>query len=165
MAPERAHVVAEERFVVGVVVEKRKLDNPWVDYVWLPSGILPGVPSASPGTILAQEGDVTRVYAGPYEMSLHSIETANYLENLQTGRPRIWISIRETSQPAGIQVAGVTADPAEGESFTEAGSDTVETVAMPAEILERVAAFVAEYHVERQFFKRKRDSKDTSDDD
>jgi hypothetical protein len=51
----------------------------------------------------------------------------------------------------------VTADPAEGEAFTEAGNDLVETVPMPGPIVQAVEAFVAEHHVERPFFKRERD--------
>ncbi len=51
----------------------------------------------------------------------------------------------------------VTADPSEGEAFTEAGNDLVETVPMPGDIRDTLEAFVAEHHVERAFFKRQRD--------
>jgi hypothetical protein len=55
----------------------------------------------------------------------------------------------------------VTADPAEGEGFAESAANLVEQVPMPPSIQEIVAAFVAEHHVERKFFKRKRDRQDT----
>jgi hypothetical protein len=51
----------------------------------------------------------------------------------------------------------VTADPAEGEGMTAAGNDLVEAVPMPAPVREQVEAFIAEHHVEQEFFKRKRD--------
>jgi hypothetical protein len=51
----------------------------------------------------------------------------------------------------------VTADPAEGEAFTDAGSNLVEAVPMPSEIADIVDRFVAAYHVERPFVKRQRD--------
>ena len=54
----------------------------------------------------------------------------------------------------------VTADPSEGESLTETGTEIVEAVAMPAEIQRRLAAFVTAHHVERPFIKRKRDRAD-----
>ncbi len=54
----------------------------------------------------------------------------------------------------------MTADPSEGEAFTESPANLVEQVPMPASIQEIVAAFVAEHHVEREFFKRKRDRAD-----
>ena len=53
-------------------------------------------------------------------------------------------------------MAAVTADPAEGEAFTETGGDLVEAVPMPATIGETIAAFIAEHHVERAFYKRER---------
>ncbi len=149
-----------EYFTVGIVVEHRKLSNPWVDSVWLPSAVLPGVPETEAWTTLSDTGDVRRVYAGPYTIGLHTVDTANYRDNLASGAPRIWIALREASGDAPIEIAGVTADPAEGEAYTEAGGDTVEAVPMPPEIAERLAAFIAEHHVERQFYKRKRDAVD-----
>ena len=55
-------------------------------------------------------------------------------------------------------MVAVTADPAEGEAFTEAGNDLVDTVPMPAAIREALEVFLAEHHVARPFFKRRRDS-------
>ena len=53
-------------------------------------------------------------------------------------------------------VAGaVTADPSEGEAFTESGTDLVEPVPMPEPIRVMVDAFIAEHHVEQAFYKRK----------
>ena len=54
----------------------------------------------------------------------------------------------------------IAADPAEGESWTQAGSDLVETVPMPALIREAITAFIADHHVERPFAKRRRDRSD-----
>ena len=44
--------------------------------------------------------------------------------------------------------------------MTETGHDLVETVPMPDEIADAVAQFVTEHHVERIFYKRKRDRAD-----
>ena len=51
----------------------------------------------------------------------------------------------------------VTADPGEAEGLTQPGTDVIETVPMPREVQERLAAFVEAHHVERPFVKRKRD--------
>lgn len=53
-------------------------------------------------------------------------------------------------------VTAVTADPAEGEGFTEAADNLVEAVPMPEVLREAIESFVAEHHVEREFVKRKR---------
>ena len=65
--------------------------------------------------------------------------------------------LRPTGAEPPYDVMAVTADPAEGEAFTEAGNNLVETVPMPDGIAETLEAFIAEHHVERPFFKRQRD--------
>jgi len=54
----------------------------------------------------------------------------------------------------------VTADPAEGEAWTETGSDLVDVVPMPEAVRAAIDAFVAEHHVEQPFHKRERDRAD-----
>ena len=142
---------------VGVVVERYKAISPWVDFVWRPVSVLVGVPSAAPWTALRQDGAVTIFYAGPGVIELYRTETANYLSNLQSGAPILWVVLRPTGMEPPYDVLTVTADPAEGEAMTEAGNDLVETVPMPAGIAEAVEAFAAQHHVERSFFKRQRD--------
>jgi hypothetical protein len=148
------------RIPVSVLVERRKASNPWIDYVWTPSAVLTGVPETAAWTQVSQTPDVTTFYAGAAEIALYRTETGNYRDNLATGEPKLWILLRPTGVEPAYDLLAVTADPAEGESFTEAGNDLVEMVAMPEPIQEVVAAFVAEHHVERPVFKRKRDRAD-----
>ena len=149
--------MAQEDLMVGVVVERRTLDNPWVDHVWLPSAVLPGAPPVAAWTVLSEHDGLRQVYAGPHELSFFSIDTAHYRDNLSSGSPKIWVSLRPIDAEPPVKVVGVTADPAEGEAFTEAGEDIVEAVAMPPEIALRLAEFVHTHHVERDFYKRRRD--------
>jgi hypothetical protein len=143
---------------VGVVVERYKATSPWLDYVWRPVAVLPGAPSAEPWTPLGAVGDTTTFFAGTATVALYRTETANYIGNLASGAPQLWVVLRPTGGQPPYKVLAVTADPAEGEAFTEAGNDLVETVPMPADIRDALEAFVAEHHVERVFFKRQRDS-------
>jgi hypothetical protein len=149
----------EERFQVGVVIAKRKLKGPWADHAWLPAAVLPAVPAALPGTRLSADDREETYYAGPSEVSLHPAETAHYRDNLVSGRPSLWVSLRPVAGEE-YEVSMVTADPYEGEALTEGIGEIVEPVPMPEEIQEKIAAFVAAFHVERQFFKRKRDRAD-----
>ena len=142
---------------VGVVVERYKATSPWLDFVWRPVSVLVGAPSASPWTPLGPVGDMTIFYAGATTIDLHRTETENYLSNLNSAAPFLWVVLRPTGSEPPYDVQAVTADPAEGEAFTEAGNNLVETVPMPAAIAEAVEAFIAEHHVERPFFKRQRD--------
>lgn len=145
------------QIVVGVVVERRKADSPWIDFLWRPVGILPDAPDMAEWSVLREEGETVLFYAGSRTIEFHRSETARYRENLATGSPMLWVVLSPTEDEWPYTLAAVTADPAEGEVFTEAGANLVETVIMPDVIREAVEAFVSEHHVEREFVKRKRD--------
>jgi Protein of unknown function (DUF3305) len=148
------------RIPVGVVVERRKAKNAWIDFVWRPVAVLPGEPAAAPWTVLKEDGSSATYYAGHTDIELHVSDTTQYRDNLATGVPALWVVLRPTGVTPPYELLVVTADPSEGEAMTEPGTDLVEPVAMPETIKERIAAFVAEYHVDRPFYKRKRDRAD-----
>jgi uncharacterized protein DUF3305 len=143
------------RTVVGVVVERRKAKSPWVDYVWRPVAALPGAPETPPWTVLEGDDEATRIYAGSAEVELHRTDTSHYRDNLASGSPGLWVVLRPTGREPPFAVAAVTANPSEGEAFTESGADLVEPVPMPEPVLEMIEAFIAEHHVEHAFTKRK----------
>ena len=96
-------------------------------------------------------------------MELHRTETENYLQNLASGTPMLWVVLQPIaagSAAPAFDILTVTADPSEGEALTDAGNSLVETVSMPATIIEATRNFVAEHHVERPFRKRQRDRVD-----
>jgi hypothetical protein len=152
-------VPAQAKIEVGVVVERRKAQSQWIDFTWRPVAVLTGAPDAAPWTVLSQD-DGTTFFAGSAEVALFRTETSNYRDNLATGAPMLWVALRPTGAEPPYQLFGVTADPAEGEAWTEAGNDLVDVVPMPERLREMIAAFVAEHHVERQFHKRERDRAD-----
>jgi hypothetical protein len=150
-----------QRIAVGVIVERRKAASQWIDFVWRPAAVLAGAPEAKPWTLLNNsQDDAASFYAGPAEVTLYRSETSNYRDNLATGTPSLWVTLRPTGAEPPFEIVRVTADPSEGEAFTETGNDLVDAVPMPEVIRDLVAEFVAEHHVERQFYKRKRDRAD-----
>lgn len=146
-----------DHFEVGVVIARRKLTGPWGGDEWLPYAILPAVPEAACGAPLAAEGEAQVYYGGCGEVALHGSETAHYRDNLTSGRPSLWVALERVSD-AECRVASVTANPYEGEALAGALDLIVEPIPMPPEIIDRIAAFVAAFHVERPFVKRQRDS-------
>jgi hypothetical protein len=142
---------------VGVIVERIKAASQWTDYLWRPTAVLAGAPDTPAWTRLAVADDRTTFYAGAATIELYRTETTNYRDNLATGTPLLWVVLRSTGADPAYDLHLVTADPAEGEAMTEAGDDIVETVPMPEVVRERLAAFIAQHHVERVFVKRKRD--------
>jgi hypothetical protein len=148
------------RIAVGVIVERRKAQSPWIDFTWAPVSALPGAPQAAPWTLLAQDADRATFYAGPAEIELHRSATGNYRENLAAAEGRLWVALRATGGAPPYAVFTVTADPAEGEALSAAGDDIVDTVAMPQAVRAEIEAFVAAHHVEQPFVKRERDRAD-----
>ena len=119
------------RIAVGVVVERSKADSPWIDFVWRGIGVLPDEPEMKPWTVLREQEEATLYYAGSAAVDLYRSETARYRENLTTGAPSIWVVLSPSEGAWPYALAAVTADPAEGEAFTEAGANLVEAVQMP----------------------------------
>ena len=107
------------RIPVGVVVERSKAASQWIDFVWRPVAVLHGQPAAEPWTPLAAEGGVTTFYAGRAEVELFRSDTQFYRDNLMSGAPSLWVGMTPTDREPPYQILAVTADPAEGESFSE----------------------------------------------
>lgn len=149
-----------QRIPVGVVVERRKSDSPWIDFVWRGIGVLPDEPGMKPWTVLREQDEATLYYAGSATVDLYRSETQLYRDNILSGTPSLWILLSPSEGAWPYEVSAVTADPAEGEAFTEAGANLVEAVPMPEVLREAIESFIAEHHVEREFIKRKRQRAD-----
>lgn len=141
---------------VGVVVERRKADSPWTDFVWRSVAVLPDQPEMTPWTVIREQEGTTLFYAGSATVDLYRSETARYRDNLATGAPTVWIVLTPSEGAWPYAVSAVTADPAEGEAFTGAGANLVEAVPMPEVLRKAIENFIAEHHVETEFVKRER---------
>jgi hypothetical protein len=145
-----------QRIPVGIVVERRKADSPWGDFIWRSAAVLPDKPDMEPWTSLRDQDGTTLFYAGSATVDLYVSETARYRDNLASGTPSIWVILSPSEGPWPYAIAAATADSAEGEGFTEAADNLVEAVPMPEVMREVIESFVAEHHVEREFVKRER---------
>src|SRR5262249_34724163 len=86
--------------------------------------------------------------------------TATFGGNVATGDLSLWVVLRPTGVDPPFDLLAVTADPSEGEAFTQAGNDLVEPVPMPLPMREALEAFVRQHHVDTAFVKRRRDEAD-----
>jgi hypothetical protein len=148
------------RIPVGVVVERRTAASQWIEFTWHPLAVLPGRPEAAPWSPLSRDATAATYYVGPSEIELYRTDTGSYRHNLASESPSLWIVLRPTGNEPPFELQTVTADPAEGESHTQAGNDLVGAVPMPTAIRQIVAEFVARHHVEQSFHKRKREHAD-----
>jgi hypothetical protein len=153
-------ILPHARIPVGVVIERRKATSPWIDFVWRPLAVLPGLPETVPWTMLAASAEVATFYVGAAEVALYRSEAGRYRDNLASGAPSLWVALRPTGTEPPYRLVAVTADPSEGEAFTQAGDDLVGAVAMPENVRTSLEAFVAAHPIEDVFHKRQRDRAD-----
>jgi hypothetical protein len=122
--------------------------------------VVVGLPEAAPMTLIEKSEEAERYYLGAANVSLHTMETANYRDNLASGMPKFWVVMRQDPVDQSLSLVAVTADPAEGEAHSQSEANLVDTAPMSAELASALAVFVEEHHVEREFYKRKRDRAD-----
>lgn len=150
---------ATERLPVGVVMERRAIDNPWTDHVWHAVAVMPGAPPVEGDWRLMVEGDGWAQYhAATLDLEIHSSETDGYRTNLNAAQPMVYVVLRPSLDPGGpeLEVFHVTACPYEASQYSGTGDDVMEGVPMPDAIAAWLDDFVRRYHVERQFVKRQR---------
>ena len=153
-------IAPAKTITVGIVAECCKGTGPWSDYLWRPVSALNGAPDAPAWTKLSDDGERASFFIGTADIELYRSEAGNYRENLLVEQPLLWVALRSTAGDPPYLLAGVTVDPAEGESWVALGTDLVDSVAMPEAVEAMVADFVAEHYVAQPFHKRKRDRAD-----
>lgn len=152
------------RIPVAVLAERRPGVTRWADEVWRVVEVLEEAPPVAPWTLLREEAGRSLFFAGAAEVILHPTDTANYKHNLEAAQPLVWAVLRPAgpgaATPAGFTLQTVTVDPGEAHIHADTGNDLVEALPMPPGLKAAAAAFVAEHHTERAFFKRQRDKAD-----
>jgi len=149
-----------ERFPISVVVERRRIDNPWQDHSWRAVAILPGRTDVAPWTRIEQGPDFVRFLAGTADLELFRGETETYKYNLESPAPAVYVVLRHVDREPGLELFEATVCPGEAHAHADTGGDLVEAVAMPQPVLDWLADFVARHHVEKTHYKRTRDKAD-----
>lgn len=148
------------RIPVGVLAERRPGVTKWADEVWRVVEVLEQAPPVPPWTLLREEAGRSLFFAGTGEVVLHPTDTSNYKHNIEAAQPLVWVALRPAATPAGFTLQTVTVDPGEAHLHADTGNDLVEALPMPPGLLAATADFIARHHVEREFYKRKRDRAD-----
>ncbi|HEX6957833.1 MAG TPA: DUF3305 domain-containing protein [Ferrovibrio sp.] len=142
---------------IGIVLERRKVDNPWIDHSWRPVQILLGQPASPRWTRLAAGDGWEWYFAGQAELALYRHETENYQFNLDSTQPSIWVFLRQDGESEhGIELFGATVDPGEAQAHNDTGDDLVESIAMPDDIVAWVSGYIQSHPPARPYRKRKR---------
>lgn len=148
---------------LGVIVERRKIDHPWQDHVWVPVEVVPGEPDIGKAggerwRLLEEGPGWSRYYAATLSLELFPKETEAYQINLTSARPVIYVVLRRCEDGEGPEVEPfhVTASAEEVQEYLDAGEDIVEGVPMPPLLCAWIEAYVARYHQDVPFVKRVR---------
>jgi Protein of unknown function (DUF3305) len=145
---------------LGVVVERRELDNRWQRFGWKSVAVIPGAPPIEAWRELARGDRFVRWHAATLPLELHRTETEAYRVNLSGRSPAIYVVLRKvepSEKSAGNEIVPflVTASPYEAEGYLE-GEDVVEAAPMPEGLIAWVQAFIQRHHVDEVFVKRER---------
>jgi molybdenum cofactor guanylyltransferase len=151
-------VVKDEKFRVGLFVRSAPPATQWGETQWTPHSVVAGGAELEPWSKVREDGAATIWFAGNHTLELFVAETIMYKMNLEQQEPGIYAILRRDPSlpPPGIAVKHVTASPGEAEAFSVDGDHVVARVALPDSIGQWLADYVAAYHVEEVFKKRKR---------
>lgn len=147
-------------FMVAVLAERRPSPSPWAEWSWRVVEVLDSAPDAPPWTTLREAEGTTLFLAGRAEVWLHPTDTDNYVHNLNSHSPRIWVVLRPVEAEPGMALHCVTVDAGEAQLYGDSGADLLESLPLPGFLLGPVSDFVARHHRERDFHKRARDRAD-----
>jgi hypothetical protein len=155
-------IKGQERLPLGVVVERREIENRWIKHRWTVVAVVPGAPPLDPRAewreLASGEGWV-HFHAGTLPLSLYPRETEGYRLNLSQQPPRLFVVLRDGADMDSRHdrvAALVTACPYEAQDYLDSGEEQVEAVTMPEAVAAFVSDFVERHHVDERFEKRKR---------
>ncbi len=154
---------------LGIVVERRAVDNPWIDHSWRSVAVFAGAPPHSPfdaWTLVRQGEGWAHFHAGTLNLELFPKETEGYKVNLSQDPPRLYIVLRKEEEGRcdhEVVPFLVTVSPYEAQDYLDSGEDQVDAVPMPDGVIAFVQNFITRHHVDEPFRKRKRKPADSGD--
>ncbi len=142
---------------LGVVIERRDIDNPWRDHAYKPIAVIPHAPETERWKKLHSGDGWVHFLAATLPLELHKGETEGYRYNLSQPVSSIYVIVRpgEEAEENEVEPFMVTACPYEAMGYGESGDEIVEAVIMPDDILVWVQQFIEQFHVDEPFKKRK----------
>ena len=147
----------EPTIPLAIVMQRRALNNRWQSEAWEPLGIVANHAGAGEPTLLVEEGGNAQWLHPGFELKLFRDETEGYYLNVSSNEPRIFVMWR-LEEAQGVDEFGVPKFVTV--SYNEAGrlmdgGEQVDTVAMPAEIMAWVGAYVEEHYRPEQKKRRR----------
>ena len=119
-------------------MQRRAVQNRWIDCAWEPWSVLPSAERGEP-RLLVDEGGISQWLHPGFTLQLHRDEAEGYYMNVSAPEPRVFVMWRmEGEQALPLEV---TASSDEASRWMDAGHQ-IDSVAMPAELFAFVGDFV-----------------------
>jgi hypothetical protein len=135
--------VETDELSLAVVMERKPLRSNWQPFQWLPAEVvLSPIPAGAPRCLRDDPSATLWLYPG-LSTRLYSDEAEGYFLNLDSGAPCWFIMWRMEGELAVPQFVTL--------SYNEAarlmdGGEQVDTLPLPAPIVEKLGSFVAEFY-------------------
>ena len=131
-------------FAFAVIMERRRGSDRWATERWEAKGVVRDESAAdtAPHTIYAYEGTEQILFPG-LVLRLEPREAEGYYVNITSTRPKVFVMWRMDGEIARPEY--ITASYLEGVGWVDSG-ENVDSVALPEELLPRMAEFVAEHY-------------------
>ena len=153
---------------VRVVLERRKSDNRWIDYLWSAIQVLPGSGDydSEIKQMIDDDKDINKdnvtIFKVETEIDLHRAEAEAYFENLGSTDPSIYVVLSPDGpddEPTryGMKLDSVSLSPYVIQDFEDIGEDQIEKVSLDGPIAQFLEEFVVKHFKPIKFKKRKRD--------
>lgn len=143
---------------VGVIIERREINNRWQKYSWRPVAIVPGAPPVDEWRLTRQGEGWVQYHAATLTLEMHRKETEAYKVNLADESPSVFVVLREdpdADEEWEYRPFVATVSPYEAQDYLDA-DDIVERVPMDEGLIAWVQTFTDRHHVDVPFKKRKR---------
>lgn len=144
---------------VWVIAERRRIEGPWPVTRWTVAAVGTGTPATPRGTVVERGDGWERMFLGTTSIRLYRGETSNYLLNLRSERPTLYVFLRKAGGGT-MRLLSATVDPGEVDVHADSGDDLIEAVPMPADLRDWMERFVAAHHEDRPVYRRARDRAD-----
>lgn len=148
-----------EAIRVGVVMQRRRIDNRWQSHQWRLLDVMIDPPQDAAAKCLRSDDDDTRWLFGSFDVRLYTDEAEGYFLNVSSSAPCWFVMSRQEETAHG----DLPVPKAVTLSYNEAarlmdGGEQVETVVAPAAIVDWMRAFVAEHYQPEVKKKRRKPS-------
>jgi hypothetical protein len=130
--------MSKPSYALAVVMQRRAVQNRWIDCVWEPWGVIPSEERGSPRALL-DDGALAQWLHPGFTLQLHRDEAEGYYLNVSSPAPSVFVLWRMDEERA--MPVEVTVSSEEAGRWLD-GGHSVDRVAMPPEIFAWVGDWV-----------------------